>query len=182
MKRRWTVGKKLALSFAVVCAAMAVLGGVGYFTALRGVQALEEVGHVRLPSVKATLVMAQQQQDIRGSLRTLAISGLDPAVRKRQYDNIAKSREIYQEALKIYEPLPQTPEEAEVWKEFKAALEAWKAENNKALEMSKRYDALGIADPDELKAKIATFRADHFNVEARILDMLLTGRAFEGGG
>ncbi len=181
MVQRWTVGKRLGVSFAVLCAVVAILGGVGYFTALRAVGALQEVGHVRLPSVDTTLVMAQAQQDIRGSLRTLAISGLDPAVRQRQYDNIAKARETYQAAMKIYEPLPQTPEEAEAWKQYVAALEAWKAENNKALEMSKRYDALGIKDPDELKSKMLMFTGDHLNLEARVLDMILTGTSFEGG-
>ncbi|MEJ5347739.1 MAG: methyl-accepting chemotaxis protein [Desulfosoma sp.] len=180
-QRRWTVGKRLGLTFAVLCGVVAVLGGVAYFTAIRAVSALNEVGHVRLPSVEATLVMAEKLQDIRASLRTLAISGLDSAVRQRQYENIAKAREAYQGAMKIYEPLPQTPEEAEVWKQFKVAHEAWKAENNKALEMSKRFDALGIKDPDELKSKISMFTADHLNLEARVLDMILTGKSFQGG-
>jgi len=181
MKRRWTVGKKLGMSFAVACAAVAVLGAVGYFTALRGVEALVEVGHVRLPSVRDTLTMAWQLESIRGSLRTLAIAGLDREVRKRQFENIARAREHYQAARKTYEPLPQTPEEAEVWRKITAALEAWEAENDKAMEMAKRFDALGIEDPDGLLVKINGFRADHFNLDARALDMLLTGRAFEGG-
>ncbi|MEJ5365652.1 MAG: methyl-accepting chemotaxis protein [Desulfosoma sp.] len=181
MKKKWTVGKKLAMSFAVVCLVTAALGAVGYFTAVRGVHALEEVGHVRLPSVDSTLTMANELQDIRGSLRTLAISGLDPAVRKRQYENIAAAREREMEAIKAYEPLPKTAEEAETWKQFKAALESWKAENDKAIQMAKNFDALGIADPDQLKRDIATFRGDHYNLEARVLDMVLTGKTFEGG-
>ncbi len=181
LQQRWTVGKRLGLTFAVLCMVVAILGGVGYFTAIRAVSALKEAGHVRLPAMEATLVMAEKIQDIRGSLRTLAVSGLDPAVRQRQYDNIAKTREDYQAALKSYESLPKTSEEAEVWKQFKAAFEAWNVETNKALDMARRFDALGIADPDELKTKITMFRMDHFNVEAKVLELILTGKDFQGG-
>uniref|UniRef100_A0A832A2J8 Methyl-accepting chemotaxis protein n=1 Tax=Desulfacinum infernum TaxID=35837 RepID=A0A832A2J8_9BACT len=181
MKGTMTVGKKLGLSFTVLCLVVVTVGAMGFYTAREGERALREVGAVRLPSILATLTMEKELQDIRGSLRTLAISGLDPKVRQHQYDNIANSLKAYQEARKIYEPLPKTPEEAQAWNQFVAALENWKAENDKALEMAKRFDALGIVDPDELEQNIATFRGDHYALEARVLDLVYSGKTFEGG-
>ena len=181
MKGTMTVGKKLGLSFTVLCLVVVTVGAIGFYTAREGERALREVGAVRLPSILTTLTMEKELQDIRGSLRTLAIVGLDPKVRQRQYDNIANSHKAYQEARQIYEPLPQTPEEAQAWNQFAAALENWKAENDKALEMAKRFDALGIANPDELEHKIATFRGDHYALEARVMDLVYTGKTFEGG-
>ena len=181
MKKRWTIGKRLALSLAVLCVTVAVLGAAGYFAAQRNAQALKEVGRVRLPSVLTTVEMAVELESIRGSLRSLAISGLDPAVRQRQYKNILEARENYRKAMEIYEPLPQTPEEAETWKQFKAALEQWKEENDKAVEMSKRLDATGILDPNLLKLTIQTFIGDHYALEARTMDLVYAGHAFEGG-
>ena len=181
MKGKMTVGKKLGLSFTLLCLVVVTVGALGFYTARQGEQALREVGVVRLPSVLTTLTMEKELQDICASLRTLAIAGLDPKVRQRQYENIAKSRKAFQEARQIYEPLPQTPEEAQVWTQFVAALESWKAENDKALEMAKRFDALGIVDPDDLKQNIATFRGDHYALEARVMDLVYTGKTFEAG-
>jgi methyl-accepting chemotaxis protein len=181
MKRKTTIGKKLGLSFTLLCLVVVTVGALGFYTAREGERALREVGAVRLPSVQATLIMERELQDIRGSLRTLAIAGLDPKVRQRQYENIAHSRKAYQEARQIYEPLPQTPEEAQFWTQFVAALESWKAEHDKALEMAKRFDALGIVDPDDLKLNIATFQGDHYALEARVMDLVYAGKTFEGG-
>ncbi|WP_448382167.1 methyl-accepting chemotaxis protein [Desulfosoma sp.] len=181
MKRKWTIEKKLRLAFGALCLLVVTVGAMGFYAAREGEKALREVGAVRMPSVQTTLIMQRELQDIRGSLRTLAIAGLDPKVRQHQYENIAKSRKAYQEARQIYEPLPQTPEEAQVWSQFVTALENWTVENDKALELAKRFDALGIADPDALELDIATFRGDHYALEARVMDLVYTGTTFEGG-
>ncbi|ROR01688.1 methyl-accepting chemotaxis protein [Desulfosoma caldarium] len=181
MKKQWTIGKRLAVSFGVLAVAVAILGLVGYVAVRDGVKALEEVGRVRLPSVDATLTMAHQLETLRGSLRTLAIAGLDPQIRQRQYDNIVEARETYREAMKVYEPLPQTPEEAQVWKQFKAELEAWVTENDKAIAMAKDFDKLGIQDPDQVHQDLLTFMTDHYKLEYLVNHMLATGESFEGG-
>ena len=181
MNGKWTIGRKLGLAFGLLCCITAVLGALGYYTAKTGDDAIDEIGAVCLPSVDATLVIKGEAEGIRGSLRTLAIPGLDPAVRSRQYVNIDKSREAYQAAWKIYESLPQTPEEAAGWKEFVPAWESWRAENTKAIELAKRFDAIGIADPEQLQMELQQFRGDHYKLESQVLMMLVTGKSFDGG-
>lgn len=50
---------------------------------------------------------------------------MEPAVRQAQYDYIDKNLANAEEALKAYQPLPQTPEEEVKWKEFEPKWEAW---------------------------------------------------------
>ncbi|MGQ9797169.1 methyl-accepting chemotaxis protein [Desulfosoma sp.] len=181
MKKRWTIGKRLGLSFGVLCVTVTFLGAAGYFAAQRNAQALEDVGRVRLPSVSAILKMAHMIDIIERALRTLTIPGLDPATRQAPYKNILQATESYRKALAIYEPLPQTPEEAETWKQLKPVLEQWEKEKDKAIEIAKRFDAIGILDPDVFKQNIVTFQRDHYALEARTMDLVYAGHAFEGG-
>ncbi len=181
MKGRWTIGRKLMFSFLLVASVAALLGGVGYYSTAKSDQAIDEVGKIRLPSVEAALTMRAAAGHIRGSMRALAIPGLDKDLRQEEYAVIDGSRKSYQEAWKIYEPLPQTPEEAEIWKRFVPAWEAWEAENSKAVDLSRRFDSLGIANPEALKRDLEKFRGDHYRLETMVLEMLQTGEVFEGG-
>ncbi len=45
------------------------------------------------------------------------------------------------ESWKIYEPLPQTVKESEVWKKFVPAWEAWKKDHKKYLEMTRQWQS-----------------------------------------
>jgi methyl-accepting chemotaxis protein len=181
MKIQWTIGKKLIVSFVSVAMITLSLGLVGYYGAVKGEQAVDEIGGVRLPSVDATLTIDSAGEHIRGVMRTLAIAGLSRERREAQYDELARTREHYRQAWEIYEPLPQTSEEAEVWRQFVPAWEAWATENNKALELNRQFDRLGIQQPYTLQANLERFRGDHYKLEAQVLEMLETGQVFEGG-
>ena len=114
-------------------------------------------------------------------MRTLAIPGLPQEVRQRQRDNLKKAREDYEAAWAIYEPLPQTPEEAELWQQFVPAWEAWRAENNKFMKLCDQLDDLGIAEPTELARKLEGFAKDHRVVSEKLLLAMQTGNSFHGG-
>ncbi len=182
MKTTWTIGKKLAAVFSGVAALTLLLGGVGYYGADRGDRAVTEVGFVRLPSVDSLLQIKANAETIRGTVRTLIIPGLATDIRNRQYDNLAMAREAYGAAWKIYEPLPQTPEEAALWKEFVPAWNAWREENNRFIALSKRFDGIGITDPTGLARQIEQFTKDHYILLHRVRDLLENETAeFEGG-
>jgi methyl-accepting chemotaxis protein len=142
---------------------------------------VDEVGVIRLPSVDSLRAIAAEAQNIRGSLRTLTISGLPQETRTRQYDNLAASRQRYEEAWAIYEPLPQSAEEAEVWNKFVPAWNAWRTENNRFLELSRRLDEYGVANPNEFKAFIEQFTKDHYMLVQRTLHQLHMGEEHREG-
>lgn len=182
MKSGWTIGKRLAAAFSAMALIALVMGAVGYYGAVKNRAVIEAVGEVRLPSVDSLLAIKEAAEAIRGSLRTLSIEGLSPEIRKRQYDNIQASRKDYETAWKIYEPLPQTPEEAETWRRFVPAWEAWQAENNRLLDLHRRFDRLGIQSPVELSRQLERFTKDHYLLVYRVRNLLDDKAAhFEGG-
>ncbi|MEW6198814.1 MAG: methyl-accepting chemotaxis protein [Planctomycetota bacterium] len=178
----WTIGRKLMASFLLVSVITAMLGGVGYYAVNSGAKAIDEIGEVRLPSVDSLLVIKENAEDIRGTMRTLGIPGLPREIRQRQYDNLAKAREVYEAAWKIYEPLPQTVEEAALWKQFVPAWETWRAENNKFIEMCKHFDDIGIADPTELARQLERFSKDHYALAQKVLHLIHLENATLDGG
>jgi methyl-accepting chemotaxis protein len=173
---------KMLLSFGGVALITLLLGLVGYYGAVKSDQAIEEIGHVRLPSVDSLLIIKENAENIRGSMRTLGIPGLKAEVRQRQYNNIVKAREEYQKAWKIYEPLPQTKDEEATWKLFVPAWNAWLEDNNKYIELSKNIDRNGIPDPDALGRQIEQFTKDHYIAAQRVLHLLYMKSAMFKGG
>ena len=181
MKKQWTIGKKLIASFMAVAGITLLLGVVGYYAATGGEEAVEEIGVVRLPSIESTLTIEREAENIRGTLRSLALDGQPREFREEQYNNLKEARKAYEKAWAVYEPLPQTAEEAEVWGNFVKAWDAWRAENNKAMELCRQFDAVGIQKPQAELESLQQFRGDHYSLQLQVLDMLKTGKVFEGG-
>ncbi|MBK9129045.1 MAG: MCP four helix bundle domain-containing protein [Phycisphaerales bacterium] len=177
-----TIGRKLMAAFLLVSVITAALGGIGYYAVAKGAADIDEIGEVRLPSVDSLLQLAHHAESIRGAMRTLGIPGLPPEMRERQYKSAAEEAEACQAAWKVYEALPQTDEEAPVWRQFVPAWETWAAEREKYLEICHRFDKNGIADPAELAKLLERFTKDHHVLAKKVLHRLfLEDSAFEGG-
>ncbi len=147
---KWTIGKKLMAGFMGVSAVVLLLGTVGFYGAWKGATSIKSIGEVRLPGVDSLLVIQSEAQNIRGTMRTLAIRGLAATTRARQYENLTASRARYQEAWDRYVALPHTDEETALWNRFVPAWNAWRGENNRMLEMARQVDALGTTPPDQV--------------------------------
>ncbi len=176
------LGTRLLLSFLGLAFVVLIIGLVGLFGSRNNEKMIHELAVVRLPSVQSLDAIRTSGEDIYGDLRSLAIAGLSPEIRASIYTNIAKSREEWQASWKSYEPLPQTPEEAEVWKKFVPAWESWRAENNKYLELSHALDATGIQDSAELARTVEGVTKDHHLLATKVSTLLRDKNAsFEGG-
>ncbi|WP_300736643.1 methyl-accepting chemotaxis protein [Trichlorobacter sp.] len=149
MFKQMKLGTKILTGFAVVTLIAAVMGVVGYYGLNEVSKNMYEVAEVRLPSVQTLLIMKEAQYSILAGERGLINRRMmDPAVRKAQYDHIELSWKEAAEAWKIYEPLPQTVEEAALWKEFVPKWEAWKKASQQVVELSHEKDSLLAAGAD----------------------------------
>ncbi len=181
MLQRMKLGTKLLLGFFTVALITLGLGIIGYYGAIKAEKSVNEIGAVRLPGVDSLLVIKGEAEAIRGTMRTLALPGLSADVRQRQYDNLKAARQVYEAAWKKYESLPHTPEEAELWKDFVPAWNAWRAENNTFMELMHQMDALGVSDPMLLGRQVESFTKDHYRLVQQVLSLVFMNQSFEGG-
>ena len=140
MKSQWTVGKILITSFLGMAAVVMVLGIVGYYGIDKEGKAINELGVVRLPSIESMLVVSEGQTAVDTTENALLSRAIDLKTRQGKYDDFAAIWKRIEAAWKIYEPLPQTVEEAAVWKEFVPAWNAWKKDHEEYVGLSKEYD------------------------------------------
>jgi methyl-accepting chemotaxis protein len=181
MFKRMKLGTRIAAGFGALITIAMILGFAGYYSSVCGNRAVVELGVVRLPSVQSLQVVKQGGLDIKSAQRTLLNPDVDEVTRQRQHDLVAKARETYETAWKIYEPLPQTTEEAALWKEFVPAWQAWRDDNTEFFRLARELDALKIGNPVKLERDLALFRGDHYKLEAEVLQMISDKDLFEGG-
>ncbi len=171
---------KLIAGFAAVAVITAITGLLGLFGTWKTSGSLEEVGGVRLPSVQGLLMMAEGQASAGMAMRTLTISEISIAKRKEQYDRMATYLKIADDGFKIYEPLPQTTEEAKMWQEFLPVWKDWRTELDKAIILSKKFDDFKIDDAMDLKWSIKSALVDHFKWRELLTVSVAENKKFEG--
>jgi len=129
MFKNLSIKWKLAALVAIMLLALAAVGLAGD-SGIRAVnRAMVEVGEVRLPSIEGLLKASEGQTAVQSATLAAAIYENDLKaqqeltgvlnLRKRAWANIDAG-------FKIYEPLPQTLEEAVLWKAFQADWADWK--------------------------------------------------------
>ena len=153
-----TIGQKLIISFLAVSAITLLLGLVGYYGAVKSNEAIGEIGAVRLPSVQSLLTIGVNAELIKAAQRTLLNPDLDIADRKRQPETAAKSADAAATAWNVYEPLPQSIEEAATWREFVPAWEQWGKDNEEFFKLNAELEALGIPSPKALECELFNVR------------------------
>jgi len=148
----WTLRAKLIGLLTMSLAALVLVGTVGWIGLENTAGALAEIGKNRMPSVLALEIINEAQTAARSNNRKVS-----------QYENDYKAQDTFAEILKdrdkiwqrveegfkIYEPLPQTAEETEVWKPFVKEWNEWKALDLKLAETI----AAMVKNTDEQKQK-----------------------------
>jgi len=100
----------------------------------------------------------------KGPNGTLLDPNLDMEARKQLYKEFSEAQKRYKIAWDIYKSLPQTQEEARLWKEFVAAWQEVKKGNNAFFQLCTNLDKTDIMNPMALRAKIESFRGDHYRL------------------
>jgi methyl-accepting chemotaxis protein len=151
------LGTKIAMGFGSLIVIVLLVGVAGYYGAVTSDQAIDEIGTVRLPSVASLLVISEAQTAVDSAENALLSRDIDLKARQEKYATFAAAWKRVEDAWKVYEPLPQTTEEAEVWKRFVPSWEAWKKDHQAYVAMSQEYDKTVEAQQKgaELFAKMA---------------------------
>ena len=176
---QWTIGKKLIISFLAVAVITLLLGIVGYYGAVKSTESINEIGKVRLPSVSSLLIMSEAQTAVDSAENALLSRDINLKAREEKYGTFAAAWKRADDALKIYEPLPQTPEEEAIWKKFVPAWEAWKKDHHTFVAFSQEYDKTVEAQHKgtELYGKMASqalvVNAESFVKAKRFLDQIV---------
>jgi methyl-accepting chemotaxis protein len=136
---------KLLGAFLLTAAITLSLGITGYHNVKKLGSALYEVGAVRLPSLQGLALINEAQSAIDGAENALLNDGMDLAAREFFYKKFTAKWAQVNRGWKVYEVLPQTPEEAKIWKEFVPAWNAWKTDHETYVKLCHEYDALRAA-------------------------------------
>ena len=154
MHSTWTIRRRLLAAFGLGAFVTLILGATGYYAVSAGKMAVHEVGGVRLPSVEALLVISEAQTAVDAGENALLARNASADLRKSQHERFAAAKARADEAWKAYEPLPQTPDEALVWKDFVPAWERWWADHETYVGIARAFEA----DPSDANyAKLSEF-------------------------
>jgi methyl-accepting chemotaxis protein len=134
------LGVKLIGAFIIVAFIGLIIGVVGIFVIDQGTNSIKEIGEIRLPSIQSLLIISEAQTAVDANENALLSRDIDLNTRQEKYQAFADIWQRANEAWNIYEPLPQTKEEAEVWSRFVPAWEKWKKDHEKYALLSKEYD------------------------------------------
>ena len=94
--KSFKLSSKLALGFGGVTLISLALGISGYYSARQNVAAITDVGTCHLPAVQSLLTIRDGGNAIKACLRTLSNPEVDPAIRQRQYETLAKAQARYE--------------------------------------------------------------------------------------
>jgi methyl-accepting chemotaxis protein len=149
------IGTKLISGYLVVAIIAAIIGFIGYNGMNKIGNSQDEVATVLLPGIQALLTINEAQTAVLAGERGLTNRRMmESGIRQAQYKYISDALTRAEEALKIYEPLPQSADEAEEWKNFIPLWEQWKTEVQKTVSISEEKDRLfsigKVADDEEV--------------------------------
>lgn len=131
-----SISIKTKLILLIIIALAALLGtGLAGWVGIRSTSAsIHEIGEVRLPSVEGLLIISEGQTAVRSANRWALLWENDYKA-QANFDKVLtaidEAWKTIDKGWKLYEPLPQTPEEAVLWKQFVKEWDTWKAHTSR---------------------------------------------------
>jgi len=154
-----TTSIKVRLLLLVGMALVALVGAslAGILGMRSGTDAVKELGYNRMPSVYGLMEISRGQLEVRVINREIALLAFDAAPQGKVGKLLERKRGAYQQldkGWKIYDPLPQVPEEVPIWTQFNKDLADWKRLNGELDSM-----AAAVAQTDSPKQRDEAFAA-----------------------
>lgn len=171
------ISAKLTGAFVVVALICAMVGGVGWLGISSTEKGLRAVADNALPSVEGLGMMLEAMNGIKSAERTMLIAALDHKDRKHEIDNLGKRWAIFNEGRALYEPLPKSSEEAEIWKKVPEQISQWQTEHNRLVE---KVTTVKFDDVETLEAILIQRQLDHVHWVAQLEAAIYNNERFEG--
>ncbi|BCA80712.1 methyl-accepting chemotaxis protein [Desulfuromonas sp. AOP6] len=131
-----TIFGKLMSAFSLLAVIAALVGGVGWYGLHKTNEGVQEIAQVRLPAVSTVGNLAELQNAITTSERTLLIPSVSREDRLQELENLSRYWAQAEEEFSRFEALEKTAAEQALWQEFQQAWEAWKTANVTVTEMT----------------------------------------------
>jgi len=129
MMANMTIKAKLFLLLLVAITALIGVGAAGWMGISNVSNAMHEIGGVRLPSIQGLLIVSEGQTAVRSNNRRALTWENDYKAQEKFSEVLNDKKEVWatiERGWKMYEPLPQTPEEEVLWKQFLKEWDEWK--------------------------------------------------------
>jgi len=146
---------KLIAAFLICAAITLLIGAAGIYGVIRLKGHIQEVGSVRVPSLIGLGMMNDAISSI-DSMENTTLSPVYPAEKRMELEKeVVAAWADYKKGMDIYEPLPQTAEEAVLWKEFEKNLAEWKKQHEIYMGLQREYMKLQQQNADAATLKAA---------------------------
>lgn len=146
---------KLIAAF-LICSAITLLIGVaGIYGVVRLRGHIQQVGAVRVPCLIGLGIMNDAISSLDSMENTTLSPTFPPDKRAELEKDIKEAWADYKRGLDIYRALPQTPEEAVLWKEFEKNLGEWKKQHEIYMDLEREYMKLQQHNADAATLKAA---------------------------
>ena len=129
-----TVKAKITLLLIVGTFALLLVTAISFMGLKKDGEMLDELGKNRLPSVLGLELINEGQTALRSADRAMDALASHPEEHGEIENQLKRKQDAWkrvERGWKMYEPLPQTAEEALVWKQFLNNWDTWKAADRK---------------------------------------------------
>ena len=152
MVNKLSIKVKLVAGFLGVAIISALIGLSG-FLGLRTInEKVQLLGESSLPTLQAVLTISVAQNIIDSSENVLMAKVSSEDDRKNAYDRFDMAKKKADDAWKIYDAIPRSPQEDQIWKDFQTSWNAWWNAHVTYVEMVKKYYQAPTQTDDAYKA------------------------------
>ncbi|MFA9217998.1 MAG: methyl-accepting chemotaxis protein, partial [Sphingomonadaceae bacterium] len=134
---------KILILLGVALLGLLLVVAISFIGLQREGEMLVEIGKNRLPSVQSLQIINEGKTALSSSGRAVDAMSMYPEEHDAAVHEARRKAEILvriEKAWKIYDPLPQTPEEALLWKEFVKQWDVWRQRDNRITELIGEID------------------------------------------
>jgi len=143
MFKNMKIGTKLIVGFCLVAAIAMAIGLVGYRGLNNILTETADVAEVRLPGVLGVEKIVVGMNATRIAERTSVMRRISDEQYAGQIKNFKEGRDKIDEGWKLYEPLPKSADEKQLWEAFKPSFAAWEKIQTQVMDLCSKARSAG---------------------------------------